>query len=695
MTVTRRLLWQVTLGTGLVLAVMTSVTYDRIYSDMEERELRTVRTYVSERVQREEGRFLQVQSNMLLVRGQFLKRLGAESPPGFLQRWDHWYRLYDDHAWRSREAFKDARSYASMWAHRDWRDTPEARRQVLIAQELCDEMLPGWVDVFPSFYFQFHGPLNIGVDTSVPDWAWGMPADYEWKTPEWMQLALPEHPPNENIFSWTGLLKDEYTPIAFVCVYLPIYHQGQFLGSVGHNMSMEGTLDGATRREIPGASHFIFRQDGRLVAHPTLRQEILDHHGLLLAQDCGDDAIASLYKIAISHQNAVGSGYDPVSESHYSFARLSGPGWYYMTTVSRAHLQQKAYLSARWVLWSGLASLAALLALAAVILRRQIGRPLAELSRITDAMSAGDLQVRAQIQREDDLGSLARSFNRMVEQVSAREDDLRQLNAHLEQRVNDRTYELSLALERERELGEMKTNFISLVSHEFRTPLGVILSAAEVLQRYFERLSPEKRARHLEMIAKSTKNLAKLIEEVLLLGRVEEGRLSFTPIILDLEKSCRHLIDEIRSATGGICPIRFLVPETLPLAWTDEAVLRHILTNLLSNACKYSEPDSAVVLELRRHGPDAVLVVRDNGIGIPVEDQERLFTSFSRASNVGQRPGTGLGLVVVKRCVVLHGGELSLASAPGQGTTVTVRLPVFASVEPNPKGLFPADLPTS
>jgi signal transduction histidine kinase len=179
------------------------------------------------------------------------------------------------------------------------------------------------------------------------------------------------------------------------------------------------------------------------------------------------------------------------------------------------------------------------------------------------------------------------------------------------------------------------------------------------------------------MILRSTKNLAGLIEEVLLLSRVEEGRLQFSPAPLDLEKVCTALADELRSATAGACPIVFRALTPLDGAVSDEAVLRHILTNLLSNAVKYSTPGTPVEFTAARRGRDLVLAVRDRGIGIPAEDQARLFTSFTRGSNVGQRPGTGLGLVVVQRCVQLHGGTLQLASATGQGTTVTVTLPVF------------------
>lgn len=680
MTITRRLLLHLALGTSLVLAVVTALTYFLVYDALAARELQTIRTYVDERARREEARFFAIEANLRLVRGQFLARLAAPAAPDPLAAWDHWYKLYPDGAWRSHEHFNDARRHASMWAHREWIDTPAARREVLIAQALCDEMLPGWVDVFPSYYFQFHGPLNIGVDTAIPDWAWEMPADYEWRSQEWVQLALPATVPDPERVAWTGLLQDPYTPVAFVCVYLPILHEGRFLGSVGHNLSMESTLDGATRSEIPGASHFIFRRDGRLIAHPTLRTRILESEGRLRAAQSGDRIVARLHRLALDNASPSSrfSGYDAETDTHYSVAVLPGPDWFYVTTVPRDYLRGQAYASARAVLWTGLAALALLLVSAWLILRRLVGRPLAELSRATEAMSAGDLQARAALRRTDDLGTLAQSFNHMAARVAARENELRELNSALEARVAARTAELSRALEREKELGQLKGNFVSLVSHEFRTPLGVIHSAAEVLQRYHDRLAPEKRAHHLAMIARSSRALASLIEGVLLLGRVGDEHVRFHPAPLDLARTCAALVEEQLAATGSVCPIRLAAsPEALAGARGDAEVLRHILGNLLANACKYSPPGAPVDLTVERHGPLARFTVADRGIGIPEADRARLFTTFTRGGNVGTRPGTGLGLVIVRRCVEIHGGTLHLASEVGVGTTVTVELPVF------------------
>jgi signal transduction histidine kinase len=271
--------------------------------------------------------------------------------------------------------------------------------------------------------------------------------------------------------------------------------------------------------------------------------------------------------------------------------------------------------------------------------------------------------------------------------VAHRTAALRAANTRLAAEVQEREKaeaRLWDSLQHERELGELKSNFVSLVSHEFRTPLGVIMSATEVLQRYFERLPPEKRARHLDMIFRSTKNLSTLIDEVLLLGKVEEGRLRFAPLALDLERLCRVFVEEVASATNRVCPMQFVAHASLAQAVGDEALLRLILTNLLSNAVKYSEPGSPVEFMADRQGADVVLTVRDRGIGIPPEDQARLFHSFSRGHNVGERPGSGLGLVIVQRCVQLHGGSVELKSEPGQGTTATVRLPVFSAASNPP-----------
>jgi signal transduction histidine kinase len=248
-------------------------------------------------------------------------------------------------------------------------------------------------------------------------------------------------------------------------------------------------------------------------------------------------------------------------------------------------------------------------------------------------------------------------------------------------RTTEQAAQQARELAAERELNELKSRFVALVSHEFRTPLGITMSAVELLRNYADRLPPEKLKELLQDIYSATLRMSGLMEQVLLLGRVEAGKIGFQSAPMDLEMLAGKLVDETLSASSRRCPIKFRVHGNVSGAYGDESLLRHVFSNLLSNAVKYSPNNRDVEFTVQREGRDAVFAVCDRGIGIPEADRARLFEAFHRASNVGQTPGTGLGLLIVKRCVELHQGTIRFESRENEGTTFTVRLPLFSPPE--------------
>ncbi|NES20713.1 MAG: PAS domain S-box protein [Symploca sp. SIO3E6] len=235
--------------------------------------------------------------------------------------------------------------------------------------------------------------------------------------------------------------------------------------------------------------------------------------------------------------------------------------------------------------------------------------------------------------------------------------------------------EVRLALEREKELSALKTRFFSMISHEFRTPLSTVLAAAQLLEtspRAWE--SSEKRERNLHRIQDSVKNMVQLLDDILTINRAETGKLEFNPELLDLEEFARNFVEEMQLSAGVQHKLTFVCRGANTVVYADTKLLRSIFANIISNAIKYSPTGGQIQCSLTFEAQSVQIQIRDRGLGIPVEAQKQLFEPFSRGKNVRHIEGTGLGLVVVQKCVDLHGGSIKITSEAGKGTTVTVRL---------------------
>ncbi len=273
--------------------------------------------------------------------------------------------------------------------------------------------------------------------------------------------------------------------------------------------------------------------------------------------------------------------------------------------------------------------------------------------------------------------------------LSALTKQLENQNLYLEKRVQERTIELEEAnqqlrkferqlrqkLAQEKELSQLKSRIITNVSHEYRTPLMTILSSAELLEAYRHRWDEEKQQKHFERIRNTVLHMTELIDDVLFVNQAELDKLEFQPKYLNPVNFIRELIEELRVSFDSKCDLKFNSEGNYDKSVLDAKIFRQIVYNLISNAIKYSPPGGLVKIKLVGELNQLKLQVSDEGIGISLEDQDSIFDSFNRGSNVGNIKGSGLGLAIVKQCLDIHGGKIDFYSELGIGSSFTVTLP--------------------
>ena len=268
-------------------------------------------------------------------------------------------------------------------------------------------------------------------------------------------------------------------------------------------------------------------------------------------------------------------------------------------------------------------------------------------------------------------------------------NEIKTLNAELEAKVEERTLilrealqrleesqkELSEMLQKEKELSEIKSRFVSMASHEFRTPLSTVLSSASLLSKYTSAEDQDKRTRHIEKIKGAVKHLNDILEDFLSLGKLDEGKVESHSSEFNLEAFLYDLVDEAKGLLKKDQHIHFMYQGAQEVL-SDKKLLKNILVNLITNAIKFSPEDGIINMRADVDDGHGIIVVSDNGIGIPKADLEQIFSSFYRAANATNIQGTGLGLHIVKRFTELMGGSVTIDSELDRGTTVTINIPV-------------------
>jgi PAS domain S-box-containing protein len=321
--------------------------------------------------------------------------------------------------------------------------------------------------------------------------------------------------------------------------------------------------------------------------------------------------------------------------------------------------------------------------------RRKDGTNLAVEVSLSHYHRDNDLFVIAFIVDITHRKQIEQNMIRQQKELERITNELKTLNTELEGKVEERTLilrealqrleesqkELSDALEKEKQLNEIKSRFVSMASHEFRTPLSTVLSSASLAMKYTTTEEQDKRVRHLEKIKSSVKHLNDILEDFLSLGKLDEGKVLSHSSEFDLEEFITELIDEIKGLLKKDQEIQFHYKGNKEV-FSDKKLLKNILINLITNAIKFSGEDGSINISADINESRGQIRVSDNGIGIPQEDLEHMFSSFYRGANALNIQGTGLGLHIVKRFVELMDGQVEIKSELGSGTAITITIPV-------------------
>ena len=314
-----------------------------------------------------------------------------------------------------------------------------------------------------------------------------------------------------------------------------------------------------------------------------------------------------------------------------------------------------------------------------MIVRYIIVKPVKHLKEVSDAISAGELNVRSEIQTGDEFEDLSHAFNRMLRHLVSMQDQWRKVNIDLDRKV-DELAQTNMALF---ESNRLKGDFLATMSHELRTPLNSILGFSDVLLS--SDTLTDKQRRWVSNIQSSGQKLLNLINDILDLAKIEAGKMQVRPDQFNLQDVCEGLLNMFRPlAEKKNIDLRSQIEPDMPGLKQDITKLQQILQNLLSNAIKFTPEGGRVALKAEADTKYVTISVMDTGVGVAEEEQDLVFQKFRQSGNplTREHAGTGLGLSIVRELCKLLGGEVTLQSELGRGSTFTVKLPLHLSDEP-------------
>lgn len=808
-TLTQQALIKLSLSLGLVIVASTSIGYFQLISSFTAETLSQVEKYVQLRAQRERAIFSLAQDNQTILKQALLQQLKAKRNQDPKAEFEQRFVQMPDGTIRNRPQGFDLQKSSGVFLGKDVVLNADMRRRVITYSDLLNDYGPAWSNRFVNTYMQI--PEN-GIAIYMPTYPWvqNAPSDRSFRVTadESFYITDKIHNPERKTV-WTGIYYDKVAQAWMASCVTPVDLDGRHVATIGHDMLIDELRDRTINDHLKGTYNMIFRQDGRLIAHPELMNKIQQAEGKFDVLQSQDLHLRRIFTLVTQQQHGNKIIIDNPQDSEYlAVIKIDEPNWYLITVFPKSLLTQRAFEAAKVILFLGVVSLLIEIIVVFLIFQRQISAPLTKFMQATESIAAGNLDIQLDVTRKDELGRLAYLFNKMAQQLRESFFVLSKTNEKLELRVQERTAYLTAVIDNladgllvidlngkiarvnpalftlfgfeqtdlsgrdcqaifnrkiielveetrknpkkvvvaeielsggctgkavataivkdadctskedskdrcigsvllirditsEKEVDQMKTDFISTVSHELRTPLTSVLGFAKIIKKKLEEVvfpvipTDDKKvqrnvrqvADNLDIIVAEGGRLTDLINDVLDIAKMEAGKIEWKMAPLQINEVLERAI----AATSALFQQKNLelireIQSDLPEIIGDRDRLIQVVINLISNSIKFTDSGS-ITCRVTSDETQITIGIVDTGIGIAEVDLDKVFEKFKQVGDtLTDKPkGTGLGLPICKQIVEHHGGKIWVESSKGIGSTFSFTLPIMTSCALKPK----------
>jgi signal transduction histidine kinase/CheY-like chemotaxis protein len=686
---TRQTLWKTSLAMAIVIVASTGISYVQVIKRITDNSLTQFEQYIKLRAERERSIFTLAEDNHKLLKKALLDKFETDADVDSQEEFNQYFMTYPDGTIRNRPEVFDIETTAGVFLGKNVNIDISMERRIVNVYRTINKYGIAWRNRFANTYAQI--PEN-GLVIYMPQYSWAAnaPSDESFRVTddESFQITRDIYNPEQKTV-WTGIYYDQVAAAWMASCVTPIYINGQHIATIGHDILIDDLQKRTINENLQGTYNMIFREDGRLVAHPELMEQIQETNGQFSVTEAEDLHTQQIYGLVTGSKKGQLIIDNPEYDEYLGVTKIDEPDWYLVTVFPKSLLTKEAFLTARMILLLGLGALLIEIIIVYLILKRDISRPLNRLMEATEIIADGDFNVRVEVNRQNEFGRLGYLFNLMAQQVRESFDKLAKINEDLEIRVEERTAQLRKAKQDADQANRSKSEFLANMSHELRTPLNAIIGYSEMLQEEAEDLEQPEFIPDLQKIYGAGKHLLGLINDILDLSKIEAGKMELylesfeiKTLVKDVAATIHPLIEKNTNHLVINCA------EEIGTMYADLTKIRQGLFNLLSNASKFTH-DGEITLNVNRYLEDEQDLISfeviDTGIGMTSEQMAKLFQAFTQAdaSTTRKYGGTGLGLVITKKFCEMMGGDIGVQSEQGKGSTFLMTIP--ADVQNAPK----------